>query len=150
MEAKNKISVKNISLRIFKAGIKAFIIYIVYLVFLWLTEPIRGFMGQYGQIIDVFFITVLIFTFISELSSGTIYHFVFSFSRELFVILYFITVLNGGTFKMNLENIKLAVNLQFFILMLIFISMLGIAKTLLSAMNFLNEKSEKETVREYY
>jgi len=150
MEAKNKISVKNISLRIFKAGIKAFIIYIVYLVFSWLTEPIRGFMGQYGQIIDVFFITVLIFTFISELSSGTIYHFVFSFSRELFVILYFITVLNGGTFKMNLENIKLAVNLQFFILMLIFISMLGIAKTLLSAMNFLNEKSEKETVREYY
>ena len=150
MEAENKISVKNIILRIFKAGFKAFLIYISYVVFLWLAEPICDLTGQYSHIIDIFFITVLIFTFVSEFSSGTIYHFIFSFSRELFVIFYFITVLNGGVVRINLENVEFAVNLQFFILVLILISILGIAKTMLGAIDFLNEKSENEPVKEHF
>jgi len=149
MEVKNKILVKSILLRTLKAGIKAFLIYVAYVIFLLLTKPIYNFIGQYSQVIDVFFITILIFTFISELSSGTIYQYMFSFSRELFIIFYFINVLNGGAIRMNVENIEFAVNLQFFILVLILMGVLGMARNTLGAINFLNEKSEEEIVKDY-
>ena len=149
MEVKNKILVKSILLRTLKAGIKAFLIYVAYVIFLLLTKPIYNFVGRYSQVIDVFFITILIFTFISELSSGTIYQYMFNFSRELFIIFYFINVLNGGAIRMNIENIEFAVNLQFFILVLILMGVLGMARNALGAINFLNEKSEEEIVKDY-
>ena len=149
MEVKNKILVKSILLRTLKAGIKAFLIYVAYVIFLLLTKPIYDFVGRYSQVIDVFFITILIFTFISELSSGTIYQYMFNFSRELFIIFYFINVLNGGAIRMNIENIEFAVNLQFFILVLILMGVLGMARNTLGAINFLNEKSEEEIVKDY-
>jgi len=149
MEVKNKILVKSILLRTLKAGIKAFLIYVAYVIFLLLTKPIYDFVGQYSQVIDVFFITILIFTFVSELSSGTIYQYMFGFSRELFIIFYFINVLNGGAIRMNIENIEFAVNLQFFILVLILMGVLGMARNTLGAINFLNEKSEEEIVKDY-
>ena len=149
MEVKNKILVKSILLRTLKAGIKAFLIYVAYVIFLLLTKPIYNFVGQYSQVIDVFFITILIFTFISELSSGTIYQYMFSFSRELFIIFYFINVLNGGAIRMNVENVEFSVNLQFFILVLILMGVLGMARNTLGAINFLNEKSEEEIVKDY-
>ena len=149
MEVKNKILVKRILLRTLKAGIKAFLIYVAYVIFLLLTKPIYNFVGQYSQVIDVFFITILIFTFVSELSSGTIYQYMFGFSRELFIIFYFINVLNGGAIRMNVENIEFAVNLQFFILVLILMGVLGMARNTLGAINFLNEKSEEEIVKDY-
>ena len=150
MEVKNKILVKSILLRTLKAGIKAFLIYVAYVIFLLLTKPIYNFIGQYSQVIDVFFITILIFTFISELSSGTIYQYMFSFSRELFIIFYFINVLNGGAIRMNVENVEFSVNLQFFILVLILMGVLGMARNTLGAINFLNEKSEEEIVKDYF
>lgn len=149
MEVKNKILVKSILLRTLKAGIKAFLIYVAYVIFLLLTKPIYNFVGQYSQVIDVFFITILIFTFVSELSSGTIYQYMFGFSRELFIIFYFINVLNGGAIRMNVENIEFSVNLQFFILVLILMGVLGMARNTLGAINFLNEKSEEEIVKDY-
>lgn len=149
MEVKNKILVKSILLRTLKAGIKAFLIYVAYVIFLLLTKPIYDFVGQYSQVIDVFFITILIFTFVSELSSGTIYQYMFGFSRELFIIFYFINVLNGGAIRMNIENIEFSVNLQFFILVLILMGVLGMARNTLGAINFLNEKSEEEIVKDY-
>ena len=149
MEVKNKILVKSILLRTLKAGIKAFLIYVAYVIFLLLTKPIYNFVGQYSQVIDFFFITILIFTFVSELSSGTIYQYMFGFSRELFIIFYFINVLNGGAIRMNVENIEFAVNLQFFILVLILMGVLGMARNTLGAINFLNEKSEEEIVKDY-
>ena len=149
MEVKNKILVKSILLRTLKAGIKAFLIYVAYVIFLLLTKPIYDFVGRYSQVIDVFFITILIFTFISELSSGTIYQYMFSFSRELFIIFYFINVLNGGVIRMDIENVEFAINLQFFILVLILMGVLGMARNALGAINFLNEKSEEEIVKDY-
>ncbi|MCD6243325.1 hypothetical protein J7K06_06575 [Candidatus Bathyarchaeota archaeon] len=149
MGVENKILVKSILLRTLKAGIKAFLIYVAYVIFLLLTKPIYNFIGRYSQVIDVFFITILIFTFVSELSSGTIYQYMFSFSRELFIIFYFINVLNGGAIRMNVENVEFSVNLQFFILVLILMGVLGMARNTLGAINFLNEKSEEEIVKDY-
>jgi len=127
-----------------KAGIKAVLTYIVYFIFMLLVQPFSEFIGQYSLLIDMFFMVIIAFTFLIELFSGTIIKYMIEFSRSLFVIFYFVASLNSGIIDVTMENVSIIVNLRFFLLMLVLINVIGMAKTVLSAVNFLHEKSEKE------
>ena len=127
-----------------KAGIKAVLTYIVYFIFMLLVQPFSEFIGQYSLLIDMFFMVIIAFTFLIELFSGTIIKYMIEFSRSLFVIFYFVASLNSGIIDVSMENVSIIVNLRFFLLMLVLINVIGMAKTVLSAVNFLHEKSEKE------
>ena len=127
-----------------KAGIKAVLTYIVYFIFMILVQPFSEFIGQYSLLIDMFFMVIIAFTFLIELFSGTIIKYMIEFSRSLFVIFYFVASLNSGIIDVSMENVSIIVNLRFFLLMLVLINVIGMAKTVLSAVNFLHEKSEKE------
>lgn len=140
----NKISARNLALRILRSGAKAFLVYIAYFIFTLITRPIYRFIGKYSQLIDIFFIAIIFFAFIIEFFSKTIVKYMLEFSRSLFIISYFIVALNGGIVEAKVQNIGITVNLQFFLLMLILINIIGIARTVLAAINFLNEKSERE------
>ena len=127
-----------------KAGIKAVLTYIVYFIFMLLVQPFSEFIGQYSLLIDMFFMVIIAFTFLIELFSGTIIKYMIEFSRSMFIIFYFVTSLNSGIIDVSMENVSIIVNLRFFLLMLVLINIIGMAKTVLSAVNFLHEKSEKE------
>jgi len=135
---------RNLARRILKAGIKAVLIYIVYFIFMLLVQPFFEFIGQYSLLIDMFFTVLIVFTFLIELFSGTIIKYIIEFSKSLFIIFYFVAALNSGIIDVSMENVSIIVNLRFFLLMLVLISVIGMAKTVLSAVNFLHEKSEKE------
>jgi len=130
--------------RILKAGIKAVLIYIVYFIFMLLVQPFFELIGQYSLLIDIFFMVIIAFTFLTEFFSGTIVKYMIEFSKSLFIIFYFVASLNSGIIDISMENVSIIVNLRFFLLMLVLINLIGMAKTVLSAINFLHEKSEKE------
>ena len=127
-----------------KAGIKAVLIYVVYFIFMLLVQPFSEFIGQYSLLIDIFFMVIIAFTFLIELFSETIIKYMIEFSRSMFIIFFFVAALNSGIIDISMENVSIIVNLQFFLLMLVLINAIEMAKTVLSAVNFLHEKSEKE------
>ena len=135
---------RNLAWRILKAGIKAVLIYIVYFIFMLLVQPFFELIGQYSLLIDMFFTVLIVFIFLTELFSGTIIKYIIEFSKSLFIIFYFVASLNSGIIDVSMENVSIIVNLRFFLLMLVLINVIGMAKTVLSAVNFLHEKSEKE------
>ncbi len=79
---------------------------------------------------------------IGELLTGTILHHFFNAAKALFVILYLMFSLKGGTVGVNFEDVNLVVDLSFFLIMAMFLSALGFAKSVLQAIDFLNEKPE--------
>ncbi|RLI22005.1 hypothetical protein DRO54_02250 [Candidatus Bathyarchaeota archaeon] len=139
-----KLSKKSLTVRIVKAGVKALIVYIAYFIFTLITQPIYESIGHYAQVINIFFIVMVCFAFLIEFFSKTIFKYMLEFARGLFIIFYFITALNGGIIKMNVEGINVIADLRFFLLMLTLIMVVGIARTVLSAVDFLHEKSEEE------
>ena len=139
-----KFSKRNISIRIFKAGVKAALVYVAYFIFTLLTQQVYELIGEYSPFIEGFFIAIAIFVFLIEFSSGTIFKYMLEFARSLFVIFYLIIALKSGIIDVNIQNVTLVLNLQFFLLMLISINLIEIARTVLSAIDFLHERAEGE------
>ena len=135
---------RNISIRILKAGVKAVLVYIAYFIFTLLTQQVYELIEEYRFLIEGFFIAIAIFVFLIEFSSRTIFKYMLEFARSLFVIFYLIIALKSGIIDVNIQNVILVLNLQFFLLMLISINLIEIAKTVLSAIDFLHEKAEGE------
>jgi len=139
-----KFSKRNFSIRILKAGGKAVLVYVAYFIFTLLTQQVYELIGEYSPFIEGFFIAIAVFVFLIEFSSGTIFKYMLEFARSLFVIFYLIVTLKSGIIDVNIQNVTLILNLQFFLLMLISINLIEIARTVLSAIDFLHEKAEGE------
>ena len=135
---------RNISIRILKAGVKAAFVYVAYFIFTLVTRQVHELIGEYSPFIEGFFIAIAIFIFLIEFSSGTIFKYMLEFARSLFVIFYLIIALKSGIIDVNIQNVALILNLQFFLLMVISINLIEIARTVLSAIDFLHEKAEGE------
>jgi len=139
-----RFSKRNLSIRILKAGVKAVFVYVAYFIFTLLTRQVYELIGEYSPFIEGFFIAIAVFVFLIEFSSGTIFKYMLEFARSLFVIFYLIIALKSGIIDVNIQNITLILNLQFFLLMLISINLIEIARTVLSAIDFLHKKAEGE------
>jgi hypothetical protein len=50
--------------------------------------------------------------------------------------------LNGGIMSMAFEGINLLVDLRLFLVIAMILSLLGLAKSVIQAINFMNEKAE--------
>jgi hypothetical protein len=92
------------------------------------------------------FATIAVFFAVAgQLFSGTIIGCGFGVARAIVVIAYFFMLSDGGVFSMTLPisevTINLAFDLSLFLLMIIAVNLLGIAKNLLEAISLLAENS---------
>jgi len=139
--------------RIVKASIKA----VLYFVFLYIlpkfllsqmSELAPELFALYGQYLNVFVGVVIFFVVASELTSGTIFQHAFNIGKAIILIIFFVLALNGGivTFDLNLGEmgINIWADLRIYLAMLITIDLLGLAKSILQAINFLSEKAEQQ------
>ena len=87
------------------------------------------------------------FAVAGQLFSGTIIGCGFGVARAIVVIAYFFMVSEGGVFSLTLpfgENIvNLAFDLSLFLLMIIAVNLLGIAKNILEAISILSEDANE-------
>ena len=94
------------------------------------------------------FTTISVFFAVAgQLFSGTIIGCGFGVARAIVVIAYFFRVSDGGIFRVILPfggvTVNLALDLSLFLLMVIAVNLLGIAKNILEAISILAEKASE-------
>ncbi len=92
------------------------------------------------------FATIAVFFAVAgQLFSGTIIGCGFGVARGIVVIAYFFMLSDGGVFSMTLPigevTVNLAFDLSLFLLMIIAVNLLGVAKNILEAISLLAENS---------
>jgi len=104
--------------------------------------PISEIFPNFQQAIEIFVMIYILFIITEELTSGTIFQYFFNTARALFMIFYLIFLLKSGVIGITFQGVSLIVDLRLFLVIAMLLSLLGLAKSMLQAINFLNEKSE--------
>jgi len=125
-----------------KATIKGVLFYGIYFVLSMFLAPVSEIVPGFQQMIEVFVMVYIFLMIIGELTAGTIVHHFFNGTKALFVILYLIFALNGGIVGITVQNVNLIVDFRLFLVVAMLLGLLGFAKSVLQAINFLNEKAE--------
>ena len=125
-----------------KATIKATIFYVIYFIVSGFLAPVSELIPGFQQMIEAFVMVYIVLMIISDLTSGTIYQHFFNAAKALFVMAYLILSLNGGLFGVTFENVSLLVDLRVFLVVAMLLSLLGLAKSVLQAINYMSEKAE--------
>jgi uncharacterized ion transporter superfamily protein YfcC len=142
----SKKRIRNFTFKALKATVKAVLFYGIYLVLWTFAAPISELIPGFQQMIETFVIVYICLMIIGELASGTIFQHFFSAAKALFVIGYLILSLNGGIFDVTFQNINLMVDLRLFLMVVTLVSLLGLAKSVLQAINYMSEKAEYQHI----
>lgn len=138
---------RRITLKILKATIKAALLYGVYFVLSMFLAPISDVVPGFQQMVETFVTVYLFLMILGEITSGTVFQHFFGAAKALFVILYLIFSLNGGVITLYFQGAQLMVDIRLFLMVAILLSLLGFAKSVLQAINFLNEKAQMESLK---
>src|SRR3972149_2088559 len=144
VEAKknSRSKVKGVAFRVVKATVKAVLIYLLYFFFAPLLAPIfelvPGFMGT----IETFVVVFIVLMVLGDLAAHTIFQYFLGMAMSLFVIAYLVLSLGDGIINVSFENFSLTVNLTMFYTIMLLLSLLGLGRSVLQAINFMNERAE--------
>jgi hypothetical protein len=100
--------------------------------------------SPYEQMFGTFAVVMMFFVVASELTSGTIFQHMFNIGKALVLMVLIVLYLEGGMFNMDFQNVRISADLTFYLVMLLTIDLVGLAKSVLQAINFLSEKAESQ------
>ncbi len=101
---------------------------------------------SYPQLFSTFAVIIVLLVVISELLAGTILQYALNIGKTLMFMALFIYALNGGFMAFDFEILHIEIDLRVFLAMLLTISLLGLAKNLLQAIDFLAQKTEHQLI----
>jgi len=134
--------VRNFTFKALKATVKGILFYGIYFV-LWMSlAPISEIVPGFQQMIETFVMVYIFLIIVGELTSGAIFQYFFNVAKALFVIGYLIFSLKGGIFGLTFQNVSLMVDLRLFLVIAMLLSLLGLAKSVFQAINYMSEKAE--------
>jgi hypothetical protein len=133
---------RDVTYRALKATVKALIFYAIYLVISTFLTPVSDVIPGLQQIIETFVMVYIFLVVVGEILSGTIFQQFFNVAKALFVVIYLLFSLKSGTVSTTFQNVKLTLNLSLFLMAAILLSLLGLAKSMFQAINFLSERAE--------
>lgn len=137
-----KKKIRNFTFKALKATVKGILFYAIYFVLWMFLAPISDMVPGFQQMIETFVMAYILLMIVGELASGTIFQYFFNVAKALFVIGYLIFSLNSGIFGLTFQNVSLMVDLRLFLAIAMLLSLLGLAKSVLQAINYMNEKAE--------
>jgi len=111
---------------------------------LLLSELVEEVLPGYTQLLSTFAIVIVFFVVVSELLAGTIFQYAFNIGKALVFMAFFIYALNGGFIAFDLEMVHIEADLRVYLAMLLTIDFLGLARSLLQAIDFLGKKTERQ------
>jgi hypothetical protein len=135
-------NVRRFMFKALKAALKGIIVLVVYLLVSMVLAPVETIVPSLAQMIETFAVIYVILTVLGELTSGSIYHYFFNAAAALFTICYLMFTFQGGFFGMTFENVKLMIDLRFFLLIVIILGSVELARNMLQAVNYMNERAE--------
>ena len=134
--------VKELALKFSLATIKATLIYALYFVlspYLTVLSTIApGFTGT----IEFFAAVTIILMILSDLTANTVFKCFLNAGRAIFMIAYLVFVLGDGVFVISLENFSLTIDLTTFYTIAALLGLLGLARSVMQAINFMSERAE--------
>lgn len=140
--------------RVAKATVKGLLyLLLLYVIPMFFLSQVAGFAPQlsqdFQQRVAIFAAIAIFFAVATELTSGTIYQHGLNIGRALILIIYFVIALDGGILKMDLDviddqRVSLMADLRTYLMILISIDLLGLAKSVLQMVNFLSERTEEQ------
>ena len=137
-----KTKLRNFTFKALKATVKGILFYGIYFVLWMFLASISEIVPGFQQMVETFVMVYILLIIIGELTSGTIFQYFFNVAKALFVIGYLIFSLKGGIFGLTLQNVSLMVDLRLFLAIAMLLSLLGLEKSVLQAINYMNEKAE--------
>jgi hypothetical protein len=143
-----KTRIKNITFKALKATIKGVLAYAIYFILWTFIAPVAQFLPGLQQMIETFVAVYITLMIIGEFTAGTVYQYFFSAAKTLFVIGYLILSLNGGMIGATFESISLLIDLRLFLVVAMILSLLGLAKSVIQAVNFMNERADSYAMLE--
>jgi hypothetical protein len=144
-QKKSKNLVKDVSFRVAKATVKAILVYLIYFLLVPMLAPLFELIPGFMESIEVFVIVYIVLMILGDLTAKTVFQYFFSTARALFFMAYLMLSMGDGVFNTSYENFSLTVNLTLFYTVAVLLSLLGFARTILQAINFMHEKAEAES-----
>jgi hypothetical protein len=134
-------NLRKIGFRALKAAAKGILVYVLYFVLSLFLAPFMEMVPTLQQSIEAFVTLYLILMVIGDFMADTIYHYFFGVGKSLFVIFYLILSLKSGVVSTSFGSINLLVDLRLFLVIAMLLSLLGLARSVFQAINFMNEKA---------
>ena len=122
------------------------VLYAVYAILWQRLGPMFMLLPGFQQMVEAFVVTYIVLLVGSLLTSGTIYQYFFNVAKALFVIGYVMFSLKTGVFELPLGGISVSVDLRLFLMVAMLLGLLGLAKTILQAIDFISARSESVVV----
>jgi uncharacterized ion transporter superfamily protein YfcC len=139
---KSKNFVRDVSFRVVKASVKAILVYLLYFFVAPMVAPLLGLIPGFMESIEAFVIVFIVLMLLSDLTERTIFQCFFNTARALFFVGYLLFSMGDGVFNASYENFSLTVNLTVFYTVAVLLSLLGFARSILQAINFMHERAE--------
>jgi hypothetical protein len=141
-QKKSKNIVKDISFRVAKATVKAVLVYLLYFFLSPMLAPLFEMVPGFMESIEAFLIVYIVLMILSDITAKTVFQHFFNTARALFFMGYLLLSMGDGVFSTSYENFSLTVNLTLFYTIAATLSLLGLAQTILQAINFIHERAE--------
>jgi len=141
-----KFHVRKILPKAFKAAFLAVITYLPMYFLSAFISPIQPFFPWYEPLTNIFAAVFILFLVVGVFSSGTVFQYVFGVARTLVLMVFFICVLNGGIINLTVPvegaSVNVMLDVTVVLAMLILVCLLGIAKNVVQAIDFVSGKAE--------
>jgi hypothetical protein len=134
--------VKDWAFKVAKATIKATLIYALYFILSPYLAPVAPLVPGLIESIELFVTVTVLLIILGDLAADTIYQCFLDAGRNLFLIAFLVFALSDGVLSLSLESYSLTVNLTAVYAILALLGVLGLAKSVLSAINFMSQRAE--------
>jgi hypothetical protein len=124
------------------ATIKGALLFVAYVVLSQFLAPISQFVPGFQQSVETFVTVYIIFIIIAELTSGSILQHFFNAAKDLFLIGYLIVSLGTGALSLSFQGLNFVVDIRLFLVIGMLLGLVGLAKSILQTINYLNERAE--------
>jgi len=124
------------------ATIKGAILYAVYFFLSQFLAPLSQLVPGFQQIVETFVTVYIILIIIAELTSGSILQHFFNAAKSLFVVAYLIVSLGTGALSLTFQGLNFVVDIHLFLVIAMLLGLVGLAKSVLQTIHYLNEKAE--------
>lgn len=133
---------KKLIYRILKAIVKGAVLMVVYIISGQLLAPVSQFLPGLREMIQGFIIAYTALSIISTLVTDMILQHVLNTAKELFVVAMLVSSFRSGILTFNFDNANIVVDLRILLTVATMFGILGLAKSVLEAINYVNEQAE--------
>jgi hypothetical protein len=134
--------IKDLAFRIAKATAKAIIVYLLYFFVAPFLMPLLTFVPGLVGAIELFVTVYIVLMILGDLTEGIVFHSFFSVAKALFIIGYLVLTIGDGMLRVTADNFSLTVNFTLFYAIAALLGLLGLAKSVLQAINFMSQRAE--------